>query len=399
MKLVKLKDISIGQGNYGIGAAAVDYNNDLYKYLRITDIHEDGTVDENELKSVDDINAKDYLLKENDICFARTGNSTGKTYFYDGTIKDLVYAGFLIKFSLDNNKVNPKYIKYYTLSNKYKNWVKEIQTGSTRGNINAKMYGELEIELPEREYQDKAVELLETITKRIELNKHTNNNLYKILDNIFKEKYLNNERYNLWEEVTLDDITSKFATGLNPRKNFVLGHGSNYYVTIKNMQNNDVILNDKCDKVDDEAILKINKRSDLKVGDLLFSGIGTIGRVYLIKDVPYNWNISESIFTIRPNEKCSSEFLYLLLLNKNMQNYAVNKASGSVQKGIRMADLKQFKVKLPTYNEMQSFTDVIKPIIDRIYNKTKQNEKLELIRETLLPKLMNGEIDLDKIEI
>ncbi len=228
---------------------------------------------------------------------------------------------------------------------------------------------------------------------------HINNNLYEILDNIFKEKYLNNERYNSWEEVTLDDITSKFATGLNPRKNFVLGHGSNYYVTIKNMQNNNVILNDKCDKIDDEAILKINRRSDLKVGDLLFSGIGTIGRVYLIKDVPYNWNISESIFTIRPNEKCSSEFLYLLLLNKNMQNYAVNKASGSVQKGIRMADLKQFKVKLPTNNEMQDFTDIIKPIIDRIYNKTKQNEKLEIIRNTLLPKLMNGEIDLDKIEV
>ena len=228
---------------------------------------------------------------------------------------------------------------------------------------------------------------------------HINNNLYEILDNIFKEKYLNNERYNSWEEVTLDDITSKFATGLNPRKNFVLGHGSNYYVTIKNMQNNNVILNDKCDKIDDEAILKINRRSDLKVGDLLFSGIGTIGRVYLIKDVPYNWNISESIFTIRPNEKCSSEFLYLLLLNKNMQNYAVNKASGSVQKGIRMADLKQFKVKLPTNNEMQDFTDIIKPIIDRIYNKTKQNEKLEIIRNTLLPKLMNGEIDLNKIEV
>ena len=227
---------------------------------------------------------------------------------------------------------------------------------------------------------------------------HINNNLYEILDNIFKEKYLNNERYNSWEEVTLDDITSKFATGLNPRKNFVLGHGSNYYVTIKNMQNNNVILNDKCDKIDDEAILKINRRSDLKVGDLLFSGIGTIGRVYLIKDVPYNWNISESIFTIRPNEKCSSEFLYLLLLNKNMQNYAVNKASGSVQKGIRMADLKQFKVKLPTNNEMQDFTDIIKPIIDRIYNKTKISN-LEQLRDTLLPKLMNGEIDLDKIEV
>ena len=214
MKLVKLKDISIGQGNYGIGAAAVDYNNDLYKYLRITDIHEDGTVDENELKSVDDINAKDYLLKENDICFARTGNSTGKTYFYDGTIKDLVYAGFLIKFSLDNNKVNPKYIKYYTLSNKYKNWVKEIQTGSTRGNINAKMYGELEIELPEREYQDKAVELLETITKRIELNKHTNNNLLQLGDLIYNNFF--NDSKNDWNVKTLKEISNNFDSKRKP---------------------------------------------------------------------------------------------------------------------------------------------------------------------------------------
>ena len=298
-----------------------------------------------------------------------------------------------------SDQINEKYLYWYMKSKIFQNQIKELQTGSAQPQLPISIIKNMNVRICEKHLQNKIVTILDTIQQKIDLNIHTNNNLYEILDNIFKEKYLNNERYNSWEEVTLDDITSKFATGLNPRKNFVLGHGSNYYVTIKNMQNNNVILNDKCDKIDDEAILKINRRSDLKVGDLLFSGIGTIGRVYLIKDVPYNWNISESIFTIRPNEKCSSEFLYLLLLNKNMQNYAVNKASGSVQKGIRMADLKQFKVKLPTNNEMQDFTDIIKPIIDRIYNKTKQNEKLEIIRNTLLPKLMNGEIDLDKIEV
>ena len=298
-----------------------------------------------------------------------------------------------------SDQINEKYLYWYMKSKIFQNQIKELQTGSAQPQLPISIIKNMNVRICEKHLQNKIVTILDTIQQKIDLNIHTNNNLYEILDNIFKEKYLNNERYNSWEEVTLDDITSKFATGLNPRKNFVLGHGSNYYVTIKNMQNNNVILNDKCDKIDDEAILKINRRSDLKVGDLLFSGIGTIGRVYLIKDVPYNWNISESIFTIRPNEKCSSEFLYLLLLNKNMQSYAVNKASGSVQKGIRMADLKQFKVKLPTNNEMQDFTDIIKPIIDRIYNKTKQNEKLEIIRNTLLPKLMNGEIDLDKIEV
>jgi len=172
-----LKDVCKGKGEYGIGASAVPYNNQLYKYLRITDISENGEVDERNLVCVDDENANKYLLKENDICFARTGNSTGKSYFYDGSIKELVFAGFLIRFSLDENKINPKYMKYFTLTSKYKNWVAEIQTGSTRGNINANMYGLLSLCLPPRNYQDKMVTILDRITNKIEQNTQTNNNL------------------------------------------------------------------------------------------------------------------------------------------------------------------------------------------------------------------------------
>ena len=140
-KEYKLSELSKdNKGTYGIGASAVEYSKDLYTYLRITDIKEDGSLDYKNLKSVDDKNAEKYLLKKGDIVFARTGNSTGKAYYYDGEIQNLVYAGFLIKFSLDENKVNPKFMKYYTMTKEYKNWVKEIQTGSTRGNINEKMY-------------------------------------------------------------------------------------------------------------------------------------------------------------------------------------------------------------------------------------------------------------------
>ena len=157
----------------------------------------------------------------------------------------------------------------------------------------------------------------------------------------FKHDYLEVcAKHPEWITTTLDDLTDKFATGLNPRKNFVLGHGTNYYVTIKNMLNNRIYLNNKCDKVDDEALIKINNRSDLKPGDLLFSGIGTIGRTYLIDKPATNWNISESVFTIRPSSAISSEFLFLLLLSNEMQDYAISNSSGSVQKGIRMADLK-----------------------------------------------------------
>lgn len=174
---VTLNDVSVGKGSYGIGASAVEYNPNLYKYLRITDISEQGTIDKNNLMSVDDKESSKYILKNNDIVFARTGNSTGKSYFYDVNDGTLVYAGFLIKFSLDESKINPKFMKYYTLSSEYKNWLKSISTGSTRKNINAKMYGNMKIKLPTRNQQDFLVKILSKLDEKIRLNIKINNNL------------------------------------------------------------------------------------------------------------------------------------------------------------------------------------------------------------------------------
>ena len=166
-----------GKGSYGIGASAVPFSKDLYTYLRITDIKDDGTLNMQDLKSVDDVKAKEYLLKPNDIVFARTGASTGRNYFYDGTDGEFVYAGFLIKFSIDKEKVNPKYIKYYCQSKQYKDWINSFNTGSTRGNINAQTLGKMPVPLIERKKQDVLVDVLSSIDEKIKQNNTINNNL------------------------------------------------------------------------------------------------------------------------------------------------------------------------------------------------------------------------------
>ena len=97
---VKLKELTTdGKGHYGIGASAVAYDENLLTYLRITDITDDGRLNKEGLMSVDDDNAEKYLLNKNDIVFARTGNSTGRSYFYEEKHGLLVFAGFLIKFN------------------------------------------------------------------------------------------------------------------------------------------------------------------------------------------------------------------------------------------------------------------------------------------------------------
>lgn len=410
-KEYKLGELSIGKGSYGIGASAVPYSPSLYTYLRITDINDDGTLNKNGLMSLDDENADDYILQPNDIVFARTGNSTGRSYFYDGSDGELVFAGFLIKFSLDSKKVNPRILKYYTHSKPYFDWVRSFDTGGTRGNINAKTYGDMPIMLPPRKLQDKIVSVLKSLDDKIEVNRKTNENLEQQAQALFKSWFVDFEPFKNgefveselgmipkgWRVVSLDEMTSKFGTGLNPRKNFKLGEGNNYYVTIKNMGNNRVYLDDKCDKVTDDAIEKINKRSKLQEGDLLFSGIGTIGRVALVTQTPTNWNTSESVFNMHPTQNISSEFLYILLLSDVFQQYVKIHAQGGVQQGIRMASLKEYRMAIPEDSLLRKFDDIVMPIISRIKNNDNQSDSLASLRDTLLPKLMSGELKVNEI--
>ena len=375
---VKLKDISCGEGSYGIGASAVEYSEDLYKYLRITDISENGTINENELKSVDDSNDEQYLLKENDICFARTGNSTGKTYFHDGKIKDLVYAGFLIKFSLDKTKVNPKYIKYYTMTNKYKNWVRGIQTGSTRGNINAKMYGDLEIEIPKRLYQDKIVILLDNITKKIEINNHTNNNLLQLGDLIYNNFF--NDSKKEWSVKTLKEISNNFDSKRKPMSSREREEHKGTYPYYGATSIIDYVDNYL---FDDTYIL-----------------MGEDGTVITDDNKPvlqYIWGKfwANNHAHVLQGSIVSNEYLYFALRNTDVKSLV----TGAVQPKINQENMNKLKFIIPDQDNLKILENSLAILMKKYKENCCKISTLEQIRYTLLPKLMNGEIDLDKVEI
>lgn len=395
-KKVTLDEISINGGSYGIGASAVEYNQDLFTYLRITDINEDGTLDYKNLMSVNDEKADQYLLKENDICFARTGNSTGKAYFYDGQIKNMVYAGFLIKFSLDSNKVNPKYIKYYTMTKHYKNWVKEIQTGSTRGNINAKMYGKMEIILPDRIYQDKLVELLDKITTKIQLNTQTNDNLYKIIEQYVKEHYYNNENVQIGNVSNIGKIQGGYAF---KSKDLLDEVTNNKIFKIKNISASGVdIDNTQC--VYDEVADKVDKKFLLIRGNVIIAMTGAeLGKTGYLYGNNNRYFLNQRVGVIRGNDKYSELYLNCLFLLKDMQNTLNSKGYGSAQPNISTSDIENIEVPIPKEDEMKKFYEVCNPIYNKMILNSEQNQSLTQLRDTLLPKLMNGEIDFNKIEI
>lgn len=339
-------------------------------------------------------------FQKDDILYSEIRPANRRFAYVDFDAVDYIASTKLMVLRAKPN-VNPRFL-YHIL--KSDSTLEQLQAlaESRSGTFPQITYSEManvSVLLPDRLSQDKIVAILSSLDDKIENNNRINANLEAQAQALFKSWFVDFEPFGGvmpedWKQISLDEMTSKFGTGLNPRQNFKLGEGENYYVTIKNMGNNRVYLDGKCDKVTDEAIEKINKRSKLQAGDLLFSGIGTIGRVALVTETPKNWNTSESVFNMHPAKTFSSEFLYVLLLSDLFQQYVKVFAQGGVQQGIRMASLKDFKIALPDAELRKKFDDLIIPIISKIKSNDKENDKLATLRDTLLPKLMKGEIAL-----
>ena len=398
MKIVKLKDLTIdGKGTYGIAAPAVDWQENLPTYLRITDIFDDGTLNFSGLKSVSDSNAGKYFLKPNDIVFARTGGSTGRSYFYDGTDGKFVYAGFLIKFSLDSKKVNPKYIKYFCLSESYKKWVHSFNTGSTRGNINAQTFGNLEIPLLERPQQDKIVSFLDSIDQKIKINKKTNDNLMQQAVTIFKSWFVEYSPFDgiepkELETVNLEKITSLISRGIAP----------------KYSDNSDqIVINQKCIRnhmIDLSQARthtpKVINEKWLRFGDLLINstGDGTLGRAAQVWFQPQNITVDSHVTVVRPAKE--NLIFYIGLWGVLHEREIESLHTGSTgQTELPKERVKALELHLPDNGTLDRFNTLIAPMAAAIVSMQNENNKLAILRDALLPKLMSGEIDVSSVQL
>lgn len=158
----RLREVTMDKGQYGINASAVPFNKNLPKYLRITDIDDDGYFAKDKLSSVDKINSDEFFLKDDDIIFVRTGATTGKSYLYNKQDGQLVYAGFLIKFCIDTSVADKYFIWSFTKSSVYNDWVKMYSQRSGQPGLNSNEYANLIIPFPPLPEQQKIAEVLST---------------------------------------------------------------------------------------------------------------------------------------------------------------------------------------------------------------------------------------------
>ena len=152
---------------YGMNSASTEFDG-LNKYIRITDIDDEtGNFKPNNLVSPSNKLEEKFLVKKDDILFARTGASTGKTYLYN--IKDgkLYFAGFLIKAHIANH--NSNFIFQQTKLEKYKKWVKLTSMRSGQPGINSEEYGKYIFSITSLNEENKIAQFLSLLDRKIEL--------------------------------------------------------------------------------------------------------------------------------------------------------------------------------------------------------------------------------------
>ena len=197
-----------------------------------------------------------------------------------------------------------------------------------------------------------------------------------------------------WEAVPFEKCITSINTGLNPRDNFKLNIGGNIkYLTVKNLTTDGSIDFSACDMIDEEARSIVHRRSDIAVGDILFASISPLGRCHVITDEPTDWDINESVFSIRPNyQNMTSNFLYMTFMSDAFVKKAEGSSTGSVFKGIRIAELQALKTILPPKDTLDKFEEEIQSVFTMKSSLFDENQQLKSLRDFLLPMLMNGQV-------
>ena len=362
---------------------------------------------------------EDYILDDLDLIMSHINSRTflGRTVLYRKLGDEKIIHGMnVLRIKADTSCLNPFYAYYYFKTSFFKKCIDSIRKDA----INQSSFAlsdlkNIEIKISSINEQQNIAKSLQLLDRKIELNKRINDNLEAMAKQLYDYWFVQfdfpneegkpykssggamvwNEKLKReipqgWNDCVIGDYIGRITNGLNPRKNFVLGNGTNYYVTIRSLVGTTIDWNN-CDRCDDEALAKINSRSQLQIGDIIFSAIGTIGRTYYILEEPTNWNISETSFTLRAKDDIPNDFFYGMLRSNEIQIKADKAAMGSTLRCLVMDSLCSLQyIKIPG-NIMKSFSAKVSPLYMQIHRNNKEIAELTKQRDELLPLLMNGQ--------
>lgn len=318
--------------------------------------------------------------------------TVGLTAIVGDEFEEIVLTPQLTYYRVKNN-INNKYLKYYFDSPYFQNILKNWATsGSTRAYLGITAQLKLPILLPDINNQNKIANILSMIDRKIELNNHINNNLYEVAISYLQSKVNK-------EEVPINHF-GKVQGGYAFKSKYLKDEVTkNRIIKIKNLRSEINADINNSQFVDDEVILKLDKKFELQKGDVVIAMTGAeLGKTGFIygKDRYY---LNQRVGVVKGKNEKTELYLRVLMLSNFFQNLLNTKGYGSAQPNISTSDIESIMIKNITKENLDDLYKTIYPVYNKMLDNCEENEVLIQLRDMLLPKLINGEIDMKNIEV
>lgn len=323
-----------------------------------------------------------YTLSTGDIVFSRVG-SVDRCSYVDKSHDGWMFSGRCLRVR-PTELVDSLYLYYYFCLEETKQFVRNIAVGATMPSINTKLLGEVEIALPDLNNQKRIAAVLSSLDDKIENNQKLNDNLADLLQTIYQGRFGNDIL--AVNQGVLSDIcsysTDKVAVSeLNVRT----------YFSTENM------LSGKAGSTEATSLPTTSQTTACHKGDTLISNI----RPYF-KKIVYcedKCGCSTDVLCFTPSQPCYSAYLFSTLYADKFFAFMVAGSKGTKMPRGDKQQIMTYPVVLPSEEELAGFNTIASPLLEQTYSNRAENKRLSILRDTLLPKLMSGEINVSAIQL
>lgn len=339
------------------------------------------------------LEVKNAILPENSVCVSCIGSDLGKAVI---TTCPTVTNQQINSIIVDEKSFDVSFV-YYAMQilGKKMNFISKTSTAVPI--VNKSSFSSYEIKCPPREDQKRIAAVLSALDSKIECNKKINDNLEQQAVALFKSWFVDFSLFGgtvpeNWEDTTLENITTLITRGIAP----------------KYSDNSDqTVVNQKCirNHTIDLSLARthtpkaINEKW-LKFGDLLINstGDGTLGRVAQVWFAPKALTVDSHVTIVRPAREELIFYIGLwgILHEKEIESLHTGSTG---QTELPRDRVKKLKLLLPDNISLSRFNSIIAPMASTIISNQEENQKLASLKDTLLPKLMSGEIDVSSIQL
>ena len=362
------------------------------KYVRETkkSITEDGR-----------LSVKNATLPANAVCVSCIGSDLGKVVI---TTERTVTNQQINSIVINEDNYDIDYI-YYAMVELGKILNFHSKTSTAVPIVNKSSFSQYELKCPPLEIQKKIGKLLSSIDSKIEENERINNNLEQQAKVLFKSWFIDFEPFGGVQPpemkfIPLQELCKVVTKGTTPTtlgKPFT-SSGINF-IKAESILDNHSIDSSKFAFVDEETNALL-KRSVIKANDIVFTIAGTLGRFAMVDNTVLPANTNQAVAIIRPDEnKVTPSYLYSFFIGNWHNEYYSKRIQQAVQANLSLTTIKSLPIAVLSNATMNNYNELVSPLFALMKSNEEENRRLSELRDTLLPKLMSGELDVSTINL